>query len=292
MVKRRKHRSEEIMLIPFLDILCSLIGILVLIIVVLVVAQTQRVTGRTQEEIQRAENHLKLLRQQAANKIKYANLDEKLQKLKEAQGNAETKKQLAEKMQQELARKKEDIQKKQASAAELKVELESLAVELRGLTVQEPDLRKKMEELSAEVAKLKQPQNNDPTVQIIPTGSGGGAPGTVFFVEAAADKLTFYWNPNERSVVGAVPETIVKDEAFNQFLVAVKKVPNSKLVFVMRNDGLRSYNYGAGWAQSQHNFGVEQVGRMPVPGYGELDMKHFGNLLGNIPMPPQLKKTP
>ena len=40
-----------LMLIPFLDILCSLIGVLVLIIVVLVVAQTQRIRGRTQEEV-------------------------------------------------------------------------------------------------------------------------------------------------------------------------------------------------------------------------------------------------
>ena len=43
MVKRRSHRSDEIMLIPFLDILCSLIGVLVLIIVVLCVAQTQKI---------------------------------------------------------------------------------------------------------------------------------------------------------------------------------------------------------------------------------------------------------
>jgi hypothetical protein len=52
MVKRPKHRSDELMLIPFLDILCSLIGVLVLIIVVLVVAQTQRINGRTPEEIE------------------------------------------------------------------------------------------------------------------------------------------------------------------------------------------------------------------------------------------------
>ena len=37
MVRRNKHKSEELMLIPFLDILCSLIGVLVLIIVVLLV---------------------------------------------------------------------------------------------------------------------------------------------------------------------------------------------------------------------------------------------------------------
>lgn len=292
MVKRRKQRSEEIMLIPFLDILCSLIGILVLIIVVLVVAQTQRVTGRTREEIQRAENHLKLLKQKTINTAKFAGLEKKLETLKEAQGETETKKQLAEKKQQEIARKQDEMQKKQASVAELKNELESLQVEIRGLTVQEPDLRKKVEELMAEIAKLKPPERNDPTVQIVPTGSGTAQPGTIFFIDAAADKLTFHWNEKESSVVNAVPEVIVKDEAFKAFLETVKRIPNSKLVFVMREDGLRSYNYGAGWAQSQHNFGVEQVGRMPVPGYGQLDTRLFGKLLGNIPMPEKFKQSP
>ena len=56
MVKRHPRRSDEIMLIPFLDILCSLIGVLVLIIVVLVVAQTQKINGRTPEELDRSQD--------------------------------------------------------------------------------------------------------------------------------------------------------------------------------------------------------------------------------------------
>ena len=54
-------------MIPFLDILCSLIGVLVLIIVVLVIAQTQRINGRTREDVQRAEEHLRLLKGTSGN---------------------------------------------------------------------------------------------------------------------------------------------------------------------------------------------------------------------------------
>jgi hypothetical protein len=293
MVKRRRHRSDEIMLIPFLDILCSLIGVLVLIIVVLVVAQTQRINGRTPEEIQRAESHLKLLKQKVINTAKFAGLEGKLEQLKEAQSATATKKQLAEKMQEDLKRKQDDMQKKQASVAELKEEMESLRTEVRGFTGQEPELRKKVQDLLAEFEKLKPPPNNDPIVKVIPTGSGLGiAPGSIFFIEAAGDKLTYYWNEKESAQVSAVPEIIVKDEGFNAFLDSVKKVPKGKIVFLMRDDGTRSYSYGAGWAQSQHNYGVEQVGKMPVPGQGQLDMALFGKLLGNLPMPANLKKNP
>ena len=45
-------------MIPFLDILCSLIGVLVLIIVVLVIAQTQRINGRTREDVQLSLIHI------------------------------------------------------------------------------------------------------------------------------------------------------------------------------------------------------------------------------------------
>ena len=67
MHKRHAKRGEELLLIPFLDILCSLIGVLVLIIVVLCVSQMQKVNGRTQAEIERAQEHQKMLKVQKEN---------------------------------------------------------------------------------------------------------------------------------------------------------------------------------------------------------------------------------
>ncbi|MFO1530649.1 MAG: hypothetical protein U1F77_13190 [Kiritimatiellia bacterium] len=63
MAKKRPAKHDEVMLIPFLDILCSLIGVLILIIVVLCVAQTQRARGRTKEEIQLSQKYQSLVRQ-------------------------------------------------------------------------------------------------------------------------------------------------------------------------------------------------------------------------------------
>jgi hypothetical protein len=67
----------------------------------------------------------------------------------------------------------------------------------------------------------------------------------------------------------------------------VKKVPQSKIIFLTRDDGMRAYTLAAGWAQSKHAYPVGQMGKLPVPGRGELDMKLFGNLIGKLPAPPQ-----
>src|SRR5215203_2007032 len=58
MPRRRHGKNEELLLIPFLDILCSLIGVLVLIVVVLCVAQSQKAKGRTQEELDRSQKYV------------------------------------------------------------------------------------------------------------------------------------------------------------------------------------------------------------------------------------------
>ena len=66
MAKRRQDNRDEVMLIPFLDILCSLIGVLILIIVVLCVAQTQQATGRSASDLALAQQHRSLRRLQQA----------------------------------------------------------------------------------------------------------------------------------------------------------------------------------------------------------------------------------
>jgi hypothetical protein len=292
MNKRPRHRSDEILMIPFLDILCSLIGVLVLIIVVLVIAQTQRINGRTREDVQRAEEHLRLLKAQKEIEAKYAGLAEKLQKLKELQQERSAKQQDADKLKDLLTNSEANKEKNKDSASKLQKELEDLMVEIRGLTAQEPDLRKKVQELLAEIAKIQPPEKKDAPVVVNPGGSGLAPETKVFFVDASGDKLTFFWNEKDRTVVSAVPEVIVADVAFNSFLEAVKKVPQSKIIFLLRDDGMRAYNLGAGWAQSKYAYKVEQIGKLPVPGRGDLDMRLFGKLLGNLPAPPPPPKPP
>lgn len=293
MVKRPKHRSDELMLIPFLDILCSLIGVLVLIIVVLVVAQTQRINGRKPEEIERAQEHLRMLKLKQENTQKYAGITEKVQALKELQEKKEEKTKQAEKIKDLLTNSEAMKEQNKSAASKLQAELENILREIRGFTEQEPALRQKIAQLLAELAKLQPPDTKrDPTVTVNPAGSGLAAGTSVFFIDATGDKLTYYWNEKDKSTVSAVPDIIVADTHFNNFLDTVKKLPQAKIIFLMRSDGMRSYNLGAGWAQSKFGFRVDQIGKLPVPGSGDLDFKLFGKLAGAIQAPPEALLPP
>ena len=98
MVKRHAKRTDELLLIPFLDILCSLIGVLVLIIVVLVVAQTQKISGRTPEELQRAQEHQRMLKELKENERINALLTDKAPALEKLQQEAKDKEQAIAKL--------------------------------------------------------------------------------------------------------------------------------------------------------------------------------------------------
>jgi hypothetical protein len=108
----------------------------------------------------------------------------------------------------------------------------------------------------------------------------------VFFVEASAGKLTFYWDDKTKAVVSAVADVIAADSGFNAFLKAVLTVPQSKIIFLLRDDGMGAYNLGAGWAQATYGYRVEQIGKLPIPGRGEIDLRMFAAFLGALPQPP------
>ena len=42
-------------------------------------------------------------------------------------------------------------------------------------------------------------------------------------------------------------------------------VPQSKIIFLLRDDGMGAYNLGAGWAQATYGYRVEQIGKLPFP---------------------------
>ncbi|MDB6172974.1 MAG: hypothetical protein JWL59_2285 [Chthoniobacteraceae bacterium] len=286
MIKRRHQRSDEIMLIPFLDILCSLIGVLVLIIVVLVVAQTQRINGRTPEELQRSSDNLKLLTQQKENKRINELLKEKVVLLEKQREEAKEKEEKIVKLRKLLDTSTADREQNQQISQTLLKELDNLLVEVNGLTAQQTPLEKQMAELRAEIEKRQLVARKGPPVVVQPGGSGLAKSSKVFFIEASGGKLTFYWDDKNKGVVSAVPEVIATDVPFNAFLKAVHIVPQSKLIFLMRDDGMGAYNLGAGWAQATYNYRVDQVGKLPIPGRGDIDLRMFREFLGMLPPTP------
>ena len=234
-----------------------------------------------------------MLKLKKENTQKYAGITEKVEALKELQEKKEEKTKQAEKIKDLLTNSESMKEQNKSSASKLQSELENILREIRGFTEQEPTLRRKIVELLADLAKLQPPDTKtDPTVTVNPAGSGLAAGTSVFFIDAAGDKLTYFWNEKDKSTVSAVPDVIVADTHFNNFLESVKKIPQAKIIFLMRSDGMRSYNLGAGWAQSKFGFRVDQIGKLPVPGSGNLDFKLFGKLAGAIQAPPEALVPP
>lgn len=280
------------MLIPFLDILCSLIGVLALIIVVLVVAQTQKINGRTPEELQRSQDFQKLEKQLKENvKINDA-LRDKVLALEKLKAEAKDKEERVAKLRKLLDTSTADRERNQQLSQNMLKDLDNLLVELNGFTAQEPALKKEIADMMAEIKKRQPAPMKLPPVIVQPGGSGLAKGSKVFFIEASGGKLTYYWDGTAKSVVSAVPDVIAADATFNSYLKSVLTVPQSKIIFLLRDDGMGAYNLGAGWAQATYGYRVDQIGKLPIPGRGEVNLKMFADYLGSLPQPPPPEKKP
>jgi TolA-binding protein len=293
MAKRRHAAKDEILLVPFLDILCSLIGVLVLIIVVLTVSQSQQTEGRTAEEVERAIEYKGMLQKQKVGKELQALVDSKIQAIRVLQQQLEEKQQRMARL-RKLLSSSEDVKKRNAEMSQnLLKELDNLMLELDGYKQQQADLKKDIAALMAELEKKKGPKDAKPAPVIVQPSGGGMAEGSqAFFVEASAGKIILYWDKEKRSQVSSVAEVIIADTSYDAYLKAVKAVPNSKLIFLLRDDGQASYNNAAGWALSTHAFAVNQVAKLPIPGRGDIDLAKFGSFLGSLTPPDTAKLLP
>lgn len=285
MVKRRRKGSDEILLVPFLDILCSLIGVLILIIVVLCVAQSQQTQGRTQEEVKRAQEYKDMLKELKEREKLQAEVAQKLAKLQEVQKSFDEVQQRFLKLRKLLDSSKELQEQNKEIGLKLQKELDDLLTEIDGLGRQQKDTKKEIELLTAELKKRQiPPEKKVPPVVVQPSGSGMGEATKVYFVECSSGSLKVLgaWGEDYR-LGGANPSTVVADATFNYFLKEVAKDKNSLILFLIRDDGQGAFNNGAGHAQGSYDI---RVGKLPIPGRGVLDLAYFDKYRGKIPAPP------
>ncbi|WP_206026320.1 hypothetical protein [Roseimicrobium sp. ORNL1] len=293
MSRSRHKRTDELLLIPFLDILCSLIGILVLIIVVLCVAQSQQTNGRTPEEIERSKQYVEALKKEKEVQKDDVKQKEQLAKLEEKKKVAEEKSQRLAKLRKLLSTSANIQEMNKELSQNLIKELDNLILEIEGLTKQDSVLRKEIETLMAELKARQAPlEKKLPPVMVQPSGSGLAQGTKLYFVEATGGKLTVFWDQEKKSVLTAADEVVAADVGFNHFLKEVIKIPQSKVIFLLRDDGMGAYNKAAGWAQATYGYRVDQIGKLLLPGRGEVDLKMFKDYLGIMPPPPEVKLVP
>ncbi|WP_395753293.1 hypothetical protein [Prosthecobacter sp.] len=291
MAKRRHAAKDEILLVPFLDILCSLIGVLILIIVVLCVSQTQQAEGRTQEDLQSAEEAKRLRQEIVERNTQSVALKEKVASLEELQKQIEEKEQRFVKLRKLLATSKETQEENLKISQQMQKELDDLLLELDGMKQQQTESKKEIAALMDELKKRDvPPERRAPPVVVQPSGSGMAADTKVFFVEATngALKILGAWGEEDYRL-SATAAVVVADPVYNYFLTEVAKNPKSLVLFLIRDDGQAAFNNGAGRAENDYKV---RVGKLPIPGRGILDLATFAKYRGIIPPPPAALMAP
>lgn len=284
MAKRRHAAKDEILLVPFLDILCSLIGVLILIIVVLCVSQTQQTEGRTPEDVQMAQDAKRLRQEIVERKAQDVILKEKLASLEALQKQIEEKEQRFVKL-RKLINTSKDLQEENLKISQkMQKELDDLMLEIEGMKQQQAESKKEIATLMAELKKRDVPPDKKiPPVIVQPSGSGMPADTKVYFVEAGGGALKILGAWGEDYRLSATASVVVADAAYNYFLTELAKDPKSLILFLIRDDGQGAFNNGAGRAENDYKV---RVGKLPIPGRGVLDLNLFAKFRGKIPPPP------
>ena len=270
MAKRRAGNRDEVMLIPFLDILCSLIGVLILIIVVLCVAQTQQATGRSAADLAQAQQLRSLLKSQLACTQEDAALRQQLAAAEQLKSDmVEKDRQLAE------LRKRKEFTGAAATAlaVRLRLQRDALAARLVAKQSEVAPLQTEIEHLKLELEQ----RNAKPNLQALPIAirpSGGGfsTHHEYFFIELSGNSLVLHRSKSDKLRLPAA--SIGSDGNLDAFLTKVRATPSAALVFLLRDDGWPNYNRAAGYAESR--FGL-LTSKLPLPGTGDLDLGLFSN---------------
>jgi hypothetical protein len=278
MAKKRQGKHDEVMLIPFLDILCSLIGVLILIVVVMSVSQMQRVDGRSKEEVARAQRYQTLLQQlkdeeKAAleRQAKVAELERKRNSEQRLRMELDEKQRKLAEMRQQLQRSADTAQADKLKTLELRKRIESRAQESLALAQSLKSTQAEILALRKSIDERRKLPEIKPKVQVMrSTGSGTVGNQRLFFVEVNGIAIKVH---QEKGKPINVPIDNVKgDKDFNAFLEKVKNTGNASLLFLVRKGGGVTYLRAAGWAEQQYQL---NTGKIPIPGEGPLDLSLF-----------------
>ncbi len=217
-------------------------------------------------------------------------LKEKLAQLEEIKKQLEERKQRYAKLRRLLDTSKEIMESNLKISQQMQKELDDLLVEIEGLKLQMEESKAEIEKLLAQIKERQIPESKKtPPVVVQPSGSGMDPATKVFFIEATAGALKIIgaWD-GEDYRFAAKAEVVVADVAYNHFLAEVAKIPQSIILFLIRDDGQGAFNNGAGRADNDYTV---RIGKLPIPGRGVLDLKMFDKFRGKISPPPAAPPT-
>jgi uncharacterized protein YlxW (UPF0749 family) len=271
MAKPRSGKQDEVLLIPFLDILCSLIGILILIIIVVSAAQLQKVKGRTKQDVHLAQQYQKLLLRRKEQEALAAKLRAKVAELEKRRAELAAKERAFDELRVRLTLSADAVQANQKKAAAGQKEIADLLVQIKAIAAALPPLQGEIENLKKLLAeRQKKPDDKLTPVIVRPSGSGTRRNQRLFFIEATGAGIVIYKSKTEQ--IRVAQNSVGVDKEYDAFLTRVRYTRNGALIFLIRKDGWWTYTRAAGWAEQR--FGLN-TGKLPLPGDGAIDLSLF-----------------
>lgn len=271
MAKRRTGHQDEVLLIPFLDILCSLIGVLILIIVVLTVAQMRKAGGRTRQDLEIAQKFQDLQKQKKELAKSAEDLKKMIAELENRRDDLTAKQDRLVELRKRLTLSADEARNNKDLAAAAQKQVEDLLRRIEALAKDLAPLQTEIDALKKQIAlKQKKPDDKPPSVIVRPSGSGSGRNQRLFFVEASGAGILVHREGGEP--VRVAKESIGLDKDYNAFLKEVAGQSNAQLLFLVRRDGWWNFQKAAGWAEQEFKI---NTGKLPIPGDGPVDLGLF-----------------
>jgi DNA repair exonuclease SbcCD ATPase subunit len=268
---RARPTAPSVSLFPFMSILACLVGTIVVMICILSIIQAQRMGGRPKAEIEMAEDFVAAMEQLETDQEELEKIESKIKELQDDQTQQQKYREELDQRIIKLSLQLEKSKKGEEGNRELQKQLEDAIMQLATLAKDKPPIVKEIDELKKQLAaKKKDPQDLLPKVVVQPGGSGLAGGGNLFFVEATAGALTLYKSKTDKKRITS--GSVGTDKEYDEFLQKIQAVPNSTLVFLIRDDGWSAYSRAAGWAEA--TFQVK-TGKLPIPTKGTIDLAQF-----------------
>lgn len=270
MGQARTRSDPEVTLFPFLSILVCIIGALMFLILVLTLAQGMLGDRRDVTEVARAREADLLLREAAEKARDLKQWEAEKEKGDALHAEIGTKRERFVVLTKKIEGTEEEKRKIEFEQAAQQKELENMLLQIDMLKSEQNPLRAEVEKLKAQLAARKATIEAKPRLVVRGSGSGAIAANTpLYFVECNAAGIVIHHPTRQQRLSTG---SIGLDQTYDDFLRHVATTPKAMVVFLLREDGLASYNRAAGWAESR--FAVRH-GKLPLPGQGEVDLSLF-----------------
>jgi multidrug efflux pump subunit AcrA (membrane-fusion protein) len=275
MAVRKSNIDDTVSLFSFLDIMACLIGILVLMIVIVTLSQISQPQADSSETEQQQEQALAEARERAeqyraARQQITADLrrqEQLTQLIREAEAVKEQLTSTREVVNQLDAQQAAALRQQSTTseqAAQLQAEIDRLQTQTQQATQRQQELQQQIAELRKELAEREQPQEAE--VKIQPSGSGLNF--NAVFVECAATSIVLHDGPQPLRIPRG--EITTRSE-FRRLMDKVKQDPQGNMVFLVRPDGVATYNVARNFVRSNY----VKNGKLAIAGQGPIDLSLF-----------------